>query len=139
MSSLENYYMSKKSSRVRHILCGQLYRRKIPGLMTYGCYRTLKIESSIFPMLTHCQRYFRHSILDSIGTKIIILEISLIIWDFSSVMLPIQCMTYTQSCFRQIITHCFLLLLSFRDKQNSVAFSPKANYTDRATAACRRS
>jgi hypothetical protein len=24
-------------------------------------------------------------------------------------------------------------------KKNSVAFSPKANYTDRATAACRRS
>jgi hypothetical protein len=33
----------------------------------------------------------------------------------------------------------YLMIMTKKTKPNSVAFSPQANYTDRATAACRRS
>jgi hypothetical protein len=36
-------------------------------------------------------------------------------------------------------TTCTLLFISKLKLTNSVAFSPQANYTDRTTAACRRS
>jgi hypothetical protein len=47
---------------------------------------------------------------------------------FRNVSIPVE--DYTVSQYRE---------LKLKKKLNSVAFSPQANYTDRVTAACRRS
>jgi hypothetical protein len=51
----------------------------------------------------------------------------------------LNCGEYLDQLEITIFSRTVLLELVIKLKLNSVAFSPQANYTDRATAACRRS